>query len=65
MGTIYSDRDYLWNQISRMLANGQKVDLPKQIIEQEGITLDELNEYFHTQNGSFGLVHFLGFRRAI
>ena len=65
VASILESREYLYQQISRMLSSGQKVALPEQILEQEGMTLDELTEYFHIQKGSFGLVHFLGFRQAI
>ena len=62
---IYKDSAYLWNMISKKLANGQKVAVPKNIIEMEGITLDELSDYYHFNKKSFGLIEFTGFRVAI
>lgn len=62
---IYKNSAYLWNMISKRLSNGQKVAIPRNVIEMEGITLDELSEYFHFSKKSFGLIEFTGFRIAI
>ena len=55
----------MYEHISNNLTQGRKIAVPQAILDQEHFNLDEMSDYFIVEKGSFGLVNYLGFRRAI
>lgn len=56
--------NYMYNYISDYLSQGIKIAIPKSVLEQEGLDLDEMSDYYTLEKGHFGLVNFIGFRKA-
>jgi hypothetical protein len=54
----------LCEYISNHLSEGRKIAIPEAILEQENLSVDEMNDYFIVERGSFGLINFMGFRRV-
>ncbi|HAO64678.1 TPA: hypothetical protein DCQ44_01720 [Candidatus Taylorbacteria bacterium] len=63
--TITKTSNYIYEYISTCLSQGEKITIPSKVLEQEGISLDEVSDYFIVEHGSFGLIHFKGFRKAL
>jgi len=63
--TITNESDYMYKYISDNLSRGTKIAVPAAILDQEGLDLEEMGEYYIVERGSFGLVNFVGFRRAL
>ncbi len=53
---------YIYNMLSNRLAHSYQVTLPKSLLDENGVSLDSISKYFIFEKGSFGLIHFLGFR---
>ncbi len=63
--TIVKATSYVYEHLTNVLSKGLHTAIPKDVLEKEGLDVDELGEYFHIRKGPYGLIHFLGIRRAI
>jgi len=57
--------NYFYDYISNMLASGHSTAIPREILEKEGIKMEELNAHFLTKQGPYGLICFLKMRKQI
>lgn len=55
----------MYEHISSRLSQGMKIAIPQAILDQENLDLDDMNDYFVIEKGSFGLINFTGFRKAL
>ena len=62
--TISKATSYIHGYLRELLLQGQRTAIPREVLEKEGLTLDELGEYFYFKQGPFGLIHFLGIRKS-
>jgi hypothetical protein len=63
--TIVKASSYVYEHLVNVLSKGLQTAIPKDVLEKEGLSVDELSEYFYTRRGTYGLIHFLGIRKAI
>jgi hypothetical protein len=63
--TIAKATNYFYEHINGILSKGLHTAIPKDVLEKEGLHVDELNRYFYTKQGPFGLIHFLGIKKPI
>jgi len=63
--TIIKATGYVYEHLTNVLSKGLQTAIPRDILEREGLDVDELSEYFYTKRGPYGLIHFLGIRKAI
>ena len=63
--TIIKATGYVYEHLTNVLSKGLQTAIPKDVLEKEGLDVDELSEYFYTKRGPYGLIHFLGIRRTI
>ena len=63
--TIVKATGYVYEHLTNVLSKGLQTAIPRDVLEKEGLNVDELNEYFYTKRGPHDLIHFLGIRRAI
>lgn len=63
--TIIKATSYVYEHLTNVLSKGLQTAIPRDILEKEGLDVDELSEYFYTRRGPYGLIHFLGIRKAI
>ena len=62
--TITKATNYFYEHITGVLSEGLQTAIPKDVLEKEGLRIDELNRHFYTQQGPYGLIHFLGIKKA-
>ena len=62
--TIVKTGNYFYEHLTTVLSKGLHTAVPKDVLEKEGLDLKELNRHFYTQQGPFGLIHFLGIKRV-
>lgn len=63
--TILKATGYVYDHLINVLSKGLQTAIPDDVLEKEGLNIDELSEYFYTRRGPHGLIHFLGIRKAI
>lgn len=63
--SIIKATGYVYERLINVLSKGLNTAIPEDVLEKEGLSVDELGEYFYTRRGPHGLIHFLGIRRAI
>ena len=63
--TIIKATGYVYDHLTNVLSKGLQTAIPKDVLEKEGLDVDELGEYFYTKHGHYGLIHFLGIRKAL
>ena len=63
--TIRKGANDVYEFLTNALSTGHGTAIPREILEKEGLTIDELSEYYHVKQGPYGLIHFLGIRKAI
>lgn len=63
--TIDRAEGYFYQHIINVLEKGLQTAIPKDILEKEGLPVNELGKYFHIRQGPFGLIHFLGIKKQI
>ena len=63
--TILKATGYVYEHLTNVLSKGLQTAIPKDVLEKEGLDVEELGEYFYTKRGPYGLIHFLGIRKAI
>lgn len=63
--TIIRATSYVYEHLTNVLSKGLQTAIPKDVLEKEGLNVDELSEYFYTKHGPHDLIHFLGIRKAI
>lgn len=63
--TLAKKTNDIYEYIYAALSQGRKIAVPEAILDQEDISIDEMRDYFIVEKGSFGLLNFMGFRRAI
>ena len=63
--TIVRATSYVYEHLTNVLSKGLQTAIPRDVLEKEGLDVDELGEYFYTKRGPYGLIHFLGIRKAL
>jgi hypothetical protein len=63
--TIIKATGYVYEHLTNVLSKGLQTAIPKDVLEKEGLDVDELGEYFYTRRGPYGLIHFLGIRKML
>ena len=63
--TIVKASNYIYEHLTNVLSKGLHTAIPRDVLEKEGIDVRELNEYFHTKQGPYGLIHFMGIKRTL
>ena len=63
--TIVKATSYVYEHLTNVLSKGLRTAIPRDVLEKEGLSVDELSEYFYIRSGPYGLIHFMGIRRAI
>lgn len=63
--TIVKATNYVYEHLTNVLSKGLHTAIPREVLEKEGLDVEELSEYFYTKQGPYGLIHFLGIRRAL
>jgi len=63
--TIVRATGYVYEHLTNVLSKGLQTAIPRDVLEKEGLDVDELSEYFYTKRGPYGLIHFLGIRKAL
>ena len=63
--TIVKATGYVYERLTNVLSKGLHTAIPKDVLEKEGLNVDELGEYFYTRRGPHDLIHFLGIRKMI
>lgn len=61
--TIFKATGYVYEHLVNVLSKGLHTAIPEDILEKEGLDVGELDEYFVTKRGPYGLIHFLGIRK--
>lgn len=63
--TILKATNYFYEHITNILSKGLHTAIPKDVLEKEGLDINELHHYFYMKQGPFGLIHFLGIKKPI
>ncbi len=63
--TLLKATNYVYENLTNVLSKGLRTAIPRDVLEKEGLTVDELSEYFYIKRGPYDLIHFLGIRKTI
>lgn len=63
--TITRATNYFYEYITEIVSKGLHTAIPKDVLEKEGLDVEELDQHFYTRQGPFGLIHFLGMKKPV
>ena len=63
--TIIKATSYVYEHLINVLSKGLHTAIPRDILEKEGLSVDDLSKYFYIRQGPYGLIHFLGIKKMI
>ena len=63
--TIIKATSYVYDHLTNVLSKGLHTAIPRDVLEKEGLDVDELSEYFYLRRGPYGLINFIGIKKSL